>query len=89
MKNLFAINATVYALMGLEPGKALPSHTSLGCYPLVYLTLRQNCLCAKCANGWKDDMDPVIEGAVHWEGNSIDCAECGSTIESAYGEAAE
>ncbi len=83
-----AINATVYALVGADNTKALPSHTSVGCYPLVYVTLKRPCLCAACANAHTDEMDPVVEGGIHWEGEHVECAECSAYIESAYGPVA-
>ena len=84
--NRLAINATVYALVGSDPNKPLPSHTSIGCYPLAYLTLKQKLLCAECASHHTDEMDPVIEGAVHWKGAYVECRECMCNIESACGE---
>ena len=80
-----SINATVYALVGVDPSKPLPSYTSIGCYPLVYLTLKHHTLCAECASSHTDDMDPVVEGGIHWEGGNIECSECLCDIESAYG----
>lgn len=81
-----AVNATVYVTVGADPKKPLPSHTSIGCYPLVYLTLKQNTMCAGCASKHTNEMDPVVEGGIHWEGQNIECSECAGMIESAYGD---
>jgi len=64
----------------------LPRYTSYGCYPIVYLTRRDNCLCADCATANDDEDDPTVIGDVHWEGAPLTCDECGEEIESAYGD---
>jgi hypothetical protein len=68
----------------------LPSFTSLGAYPLVYITQCAEVLCADCAtdqidNGNDYNFDPVIAVDVHWEGEDETCCDCGSAIPSAYG----
>jgi hypothetical protein len=69
----------------------LASHTSLGSYPLVYLTADSSCLCAKCANSEGQTTDPserstfLVAADVHWEGDPEVCDACGAEIESAYG----
>jgi hypothetical protein len=57
----------------------LPSHTSIGCYPIVYLTKRDETLCADCA-------DISHEPHIHWEGDDIACNNCDALLESAYGD---
>lgn len=62
----------------------LDRFTSVGSYPLVYLRADGIPLCPACA---------AIEGIephccdIHWEGDPIDCEECGEGIASAYGSA--
>lgn len=70
----------------LSNGK-LASHTSLGCYPIFYLTAKGNYLCATCAEQsiGSDVDDPVVASDIHWEGEPITCDDCGIEIESAYG----
>lgn len=63
-----------------------------GCYPLVYLTEDNGCLCPKCANEninlCADNTDPqwnVIESFINWEDDSLYCDHCNEIIEPAYG----
>lgn len=73
-------------LPALRPDGTLPAYTSVGSYPLVYLTKRDDVLCAKCATeALRADEEPPVLGDVHWEGEPLECAECGAAIESAYG----
>jgi hypothetical protein len=64
--------------------KPLDAFTSIGCYPLLYLTKNNDCLCAACATEVQKQGEQV-RGDVYWEGEPIDCDECGEPIESAYG----
>ncbi len=72
------------------------SHTSVGSYPIVYLTADGGCVCPSCANcddkhnpfgeGPDFDRDHRLVGAdVHWEGFAIQCDNCSADIDSAYG----
>ena len=70
------------------------SHTSLGSYPIVYLTQDNSVLCPACANGengseaseTSDDPQWRLVGCdVHWEGEPLICDHCNGEIESAYG----
>lgn len=63
----------------------LASHTSLGCYPLIYLTHRCEVLCAACADVCDPD-DPIVAADVYWEGPPETCADCNREIPSAYGD---
>ena len=68
----------------------LASHTSFGCYPIFYLDRESSVLCADCAQRSLDE-DEVpqfrpVDSAVHWEGPSLTCGQCGEAIESAYGD---
>lgn len=71
----------------------LAEYTSLGCYPLLYLTKQNNILCPACArddeeNHGKggDPDDPLEASDVNWEDASLYCDECSQRIESAYAE---
>jgi hypothetical protein len=82
------IQSTVYVCLGIEEqdkGKLLPSHTSLGCYPIIYISDVCDVLCATCAS---DDTfeDDIVAADIYYEGESIRCEGCDKTIESAYGE---
>lgn len=61
--------------------EALPSHS--GGYPIIYLTARDEVLCAACATS-QEHGEPVNCG-IHWEGDPVECDGCGEEIESAYG----
>lgn len=65
-----------------------PRYSSLGSYPLIYLTRDGNVLCCECADASvreEDRYDPVTSQHVHWEGDPLICEECNVAIESAYG----
>jgi len=65
----------------------LPSFTSVGCYPILYLDKHDNVLCPQCANEQDPDGDdaPVVAD-VNWEDPDLFCDECSERIESAYAE---
>ncbi len=74
-----------------EDGGKLPSYTSLGSYPLFYLTADYAVLCPKCANeeaseNHEEKQWKLVEFDVHWEGAPLGCEHCGALIESAYGD---
>lgn len=77
--------------MSLVPAKlpdgTLPAFTSVGSYPLVYLTVKDTVLCAGCAAEETDE--PLACADVHWEGEPLECEgdsdKCRGPIESAYG----
>jgi hypothetical protein len=64
--------------------ESLPAFTSIGSYPLVYLTDDDEVLCPACASSAKHTGKDV-RGDVHWEGDALDCDECGVSMPSAYG----
>ena len=82
------INQSVLDYTGTDPGENLPTFAWPGGYPLVYYDAQSSELCADCANrpGYTD---PVTGAMVHYEGPPIICDDCGTTIESAYGEVEE
>ena len=76
-----------------DDGK-LPAFAWPGGYPIYYVTRDGGELCPKCANGENgseaaeshDDAQWELAGqGLHWEGDPLMCAHCGSEIESAYG----
>lgn len=72
----------------LEKGNIskLPTFSSIGCYPLFYVTSYNNILCAECANDiLNDEYEDIISYDINYEDNSMFC-EGGCKIESAYGE---
>ncbi len=62
----------------------LPKFTSIGSYPLFYVTMESECLCADCAN--TRTQDSIDAADANWEDPSLYCDECGERIESAYAE---
>lgn len=68
----------------------LPSFTSYGYYPLIYLTRGGEVLCGHCAtlqidSGNDTNDDPVIDVDAFYEGPDENCADCNRAIPSAYG----
>lgn len=67
----------------------LPAYAWPGGYPMAYYTEDGLMICPKCAND-PDTSDPVVDGAVYWEGPAMYCddgSQCGaSMIVSAYGD---
>lgn len=68
----------------------LPTFTSVGAYPIIYVTHCADVLCADCAtdqldNGNDYNFDPIEAVGVHWEGPDETCANCNGAIPSAYG----
>jgi hypothetical protein len=61
----------------------LPAFTSIGCYPLLYISAAGTVLCASCATD--DDSGETFTPDVHWEGEPICCEGCSWEIDSAYG----
>jgi len=68
-------------------------YTSVGSYPLFYITKDCGVLCFKCVQenlesckGADDPQWHVTARAVNWEDKSLYCEHCSESIESAYGE---
>lgn len=79
--------------MGVRPSDRLPACSSFGGYSIVYWTRRGDCLCPSCAttaldrvDGGDGHEDPPIIGDAYWEGPPMQCEECGTDIESSYGD---
>ena len=68
----------------LSNGK-LPRFSSVGSYPLLYLTDGHECLCAGCVDNLDPELDYTEGVTVHvnWE-TPIHCEGCGEEIEAAY-----
>lgn len=64
----------------------LPKFTSIGCYPLFYRGKHDAILCADCAP--REGLTE-LDAHVYWEGQPLECDNCGSIIESAYGDPEE
>ncbi len=69
--------------------------TSVGGYPLIYLTADGGALCPACANGdndseasetHEDSQWRIVRADVYWEGPPMGCDHCYADIESAYGD---
>lgn len=60
-------------------------YSSLGSYPLIFI---DDCdiLCAKCAKHRLVMENKPITTDVYWEGHAEECEDCGTIIESAYGD---
>ena len=69
-------------------GYPLSSYTWGGCL-LVYLTARDEVLCAACANDPESLRGPAVWVGAHESGEAIECDECGEEIASYYGSAEE
>lgn len=65
---------------------ALPKFSSPGSYPFLYLTVKQDVLCAKCATEAVESDDPPMACDSNWEDPSLYCDDCGERIQSAYAE---
>ena len=65
---------------------SLPYHAWPGLYPLFYMDKCGNVLCPTCANRNVDQAQEVIDVAINEENEYLYCNDCGSKIESAYGE---
>lgn len=60
-----------------------------GGYPIMHVLAGQ-IYCAKCANALDEEEKANVASDVYWEGSPIECSgECGTFIESAYGEPRE
>lgn len=63
-----------------------------GGYPIYHVTRDGGILCTKCANRnlkltlGDDPQWQIIHSVVNWEDNGLECDNCYSKIEAAYGE---
>lgn len=65
----------------------LPKYSSIGGYPLFYVTRENEILCAKCATEYvNEDSENTLHGYdINYEDEDMYC-DGGCKIESAYGE---
>lgn len=77
-----------------------PAHAFPGGYPVAYLDVNNNVLCADCADKsvvwdkypdkWVEDVavqySSPVDAFINYEENDLYCDACGKQIESAYGE---
>lgn len=64
--------------------------TDIGCYPIFYLTRRDEVLCPECAAAEvEDDGQPMAACDINWEDPYLFCDKCSERIESAYAEPEE
>lgn len=61
----------------------LPAFSSVGGYPLLYINERNEGFCAECTDKREHKVTDVD---AHMEGAPYECDDCGSKIESAYGD---
>lgn len=75
--------------------KRLYGFTSVGCYPIVYCAPTGATLCADCVTRdireglygpyGRRAKDLATMRGIYWEGEPLNCDECNTPIESAYG----
>lgn len=77
------------------PGKIFHHATPLatyawpGGYPVVYYDAQDwDTLCAACATEFRHGGGQLLSD-IYWEGPSLECANCGEEIQSAYGDVKE
>lgn len=64
----------------------LYKYSSVGCYPLVYLTPDLKVMCSECASDEMYSEDGPNDADANWEDPELFCDVCGERIESAYAE---
>ena len=91
-------NQNIIGFMGLvfDDVFTVAKYSSVGCYPVYYLTADHGVLCGGCVEenlpecaDVTEDADPqwsVIAHDANWEDQSLYCDHCNERIESAYGE---
>ena len=68
----------------------LPYYAWPGGYPIIYIDGQNEILCPECANvalkeeEWEEWKPQSWD--IYYEGFPLECRECGTQIESAYGE---
>jgi len=82
---------TIARLVEESYNHKLPAYAWPGGYPIVYLDMSNDTYCPDCAQAALDNPDEFDDYKPHdwfvyWEGLPIECAECGTQIESAYGD---
>lgn len=67
----------------------LPSYAWPGGYQIIYHTKDGGIICPECANREVDASQEVIAYDVFYEGAPLNCDDCNTLIESAYGDPEE
>lgn len=62
---------------------SLPEVTGIGGYPLIYFTDNGRIICGTCAT---KEGDAITGRGAYFEGSTLQCDECNTDIESAYGD---
>ena len=81
-----AILPNVYQVAGVREGETLPSFSSVGGYTIIYYSKRGEPFCGGCATKHEDEHDPIMHAGTYDEGPTLECSECGTDIESSYGD---
>lgn len=84
------VNNPNIIVSGIDPN-TVPKYSSVGCYPVFYLTADNSVLCPECVEEnleqCCDKDDPqwfVVDSDANWE-SQMCCDHCSEDIESAYG----
>ena len=77
---------TTHILPTKDPKGNFPSVAWPGSYPIVYYTRNGLAICASCASRKIDDARAVISHDIYLEGPDIQCDDCETILESAYGD---
>ena len=75
----------VYRQLGMSELYDMPFPSQSQGYPIVYITTKDEPVCADCASS-PDNDDTIADCGVHWEGEPHHCKVCECAIGSAYGE---
>jgi hypothetical protein len=80
----------IYAGNVITSAGIVPSFTSLGCYPLMYILEDGDIVCAECVNTEANfrmvdnAMWNVACADVNWEDANVYCVHCNAHIPAAY-----
>lgn len=64
-------------------------YTDIGCYPIFYFTRDGDVICPECADTLTEDGETLFDLDVNWEDETLYCDNCGTQVESAYGDDGE
>jgi hypothetical protein len=88
MQNLSRVAESLRPLVRADG--TLRAYTEIGCYPIFYVSVDNDCLCPTCASKASEtlmrDSDRVVACDVNWEDPDLLCDACETRIESAYAE---
>jgi hypothetical protein len=83
------LSAKLAAVADLVCAGKRRAYTDVGCYPVFYLVTdgrEEHIYCPWCCEETTDDDLTIVGAQPNWEDPDLECAECGSRIESAYAE---